>query len=204
MRNKLIYILGGFFTFFIILISVNMLDDISKKSAERNDNMKVEDQLIGKETDEHGCLMGAGYSWCEEKEKCVQVWEEGCDTITTLLADLNNITSVTFSQLSETSFDWRGGSGGNRLIRVTGSSKTATAVKADVNYEVDHFFQSNGFVEDQFNLLDKTLPARGYQKDNIVCLVSSKETDEDNPEAANKRNPYDFIVKCGELEKEEL
>ena len=34
--------------------------------------------LIGGETDEGGCLIGAGYSWCEPKQKCLRVWEEPC------------------------------------------------------------------------------------------------------------------------------
>lgn len=33
---------------------------------------------IGGERDEHGCLGPAGYSWCESKQKCLRVWEEGC------------------------------------------------------------------------------------------------------------------------------
>jgi len=36
--------------------------------------------LIGGETDEHGCLVAAGYSWCEEKQKCLRSWEENCTT----------------------------------------------------------------------------------------------------------------------------
>jgi hypothetical protein len=36
--------------------------------------------LIGGDTDTHGCLTGAGYTWCEGKGKCVRVWEEACPT----------------------------------------------------------------------------------------------------------------------------
>jgi hypothetical protein len=36
------------------------------------------DQLIGGQKDAHGCLIGAGYSWCEAKTKCLRVWEEKC------------------------------------------------------------------------------------------------------------------------------
>lgn len=37
-----------------------------------------EKQLVGGDKDIHGCIGSAGYSWCEEKSKCVRVWEEGC------------------------------------------------------------------------------------------------------------------------------
>lgn len=35
-------------------------------------------KIIGGDKDTHGCLTGAGYSWCEEKNKCLRVWEEYC------------------------------------------------------------------------------------------------------------------------------
>lgn len=38
-----------------------------------------EEPLIGGDTDEGGCLIGAGYSWCEIKQKCLRVWEEPCE-----------------------------------------------------------------------------------------------------------------------------
>ena len=35
--------------------------------------------IIGGDVDEGGCLVGAGYSWCEPKQKCLRVWEEPCE-----------------------------------------------------------------------------------------------------------------------------
>lgn len=35
-------------------------------------------ELIGGQKDEHGCLPSAGYSWCEQKQKCLRTWEESC------------------------------------------------------------------------------------------------------------------------------
>lgn len=35
-------------------------------------------QLVGNDTDEHGCIGSAGYSWCEAKQKCIRPWEENC------------------------------------------------------------------------------------------------------------------------------
>jgi len=35
-------------------------------------------RLIGGDKDAHGCLVGGGYSWCEQKQKCLRVWEEKC------------------------------------------------------------------------------------------------------------------------------
>lgn len=38
----------------------------------------TDSQLIGGQKDKYGCLTGAGYSWCEPKQKCLRVWEESC------------------------------------------------------------------------------------------------------------------------------
>ena len=45
-----------------------------------------EKKLIGGDKDEHGCLIAAGYSWCEPKQKCIRVWEEPCATAEELSA----------------------------------------------------------------------------------------------------------------------
>jgi eight-cysteine-cluster-containing protein len=34
---------------------------------------------IGGETDEHGCLIAAGYQWCPSTGKCQRMWEEYCE-----------------------------------------------------------------------------------------------------------------------------
>jgi predicted lipoprotein with Yx(FWY)xxD motif len=36
-------------------------------------------QIVGNNTDAHGCVLDGGYSWCEEKQKCLRVWEEPCE-----------------------------------------------------------------------------------------------------------------------------
>ncbi|QQS61055.1 MAG: hypothetical protein IPN70_04185 [Candidatus Moraniibacteriota bacterium] len=34
--------------------------------------------LVGNDRDEYGCIGSAGYTWCEEKQKCLRTWEEDC------------------------------------------------------------------------------------------------------------------------------
>jgi hypothetical protein len=40
---------------------------------------KNEAQIVGGDKDAHGCLGSAGYTWCEEKQKCLRTWEEKCE-----------------------------------------------------------------------------------------------------------------------------
>ena len=37
------------------------------------------DNLIGGQTDEHDCLIAAGYSWCPSTQRCQRMWEEYCE-----------------------------------------------------------------------------------------------------------------------------
>jgi hypothetical protein len=39
--------------------------------------------IVGGDSDIHGCKASAGYSWCEVKNKCLRVWEEKCEATTT-------------------------------------------------------------------------------------------------------------------------
>lgn len=41
-------------------------------------NYELAPKTIGGDKDAHGCLIGAGYSWCGEKSKCIRAWEEQC------------------------------------------------------------------------------------------------------------------------------
>lgn len=36
------------------------------------------ENVVGGDRDEHGCIGSAGYTWCEEKQKCLRSWEESC------------------------------------------------------------------------------------------------------------------------------
>ena len=47
-------------------------------------------QLIGGDKDSHGCLIAAGYSWCETKQKCLRIWEESCEVVTKEQSCLNS------------------------------------------------------------------------------------------------------------------
>jgi len=40
---------------------------------------ETQEQLVGSDRDEHGCIGSAGYSWCEGKQKCLRTWEEKCE-----------------------------------------------------------------------------------------------------------------------------
>ncbi len=47
-----------------------------------------EQDMVGNDRDEHGCIGSAGYSWCEEKQKCLRIWEEPCASASSSPSDI--------------------------------------------------------------------------------------------------------------------
>jgi hypothetical protein len=43
-----------------------------------NNSRQNDTGLVGGDRDSHNCIGSAGYSWCEEKGKCIRIWEENC------------------------------------------------------------------------------------------------------------------------------
>lgn len=41
-------------------------------------NQSNNKDMVGNDRDSHGCIGSAGYQWCEEKQKCLRIWEENC------------------------------------------------------------------------------------------------------------------------------
>ena len=65
--------------------SLNQLCENGKCKNSNNSSCEFDydcnnnsDTLVGNDSDSHGCKGSAGYSWCEEKKKCLRVWEENC------------------------------------------------------------------------------------------------------------------------------
>ncbi|MFA4937137.1 MAG: hypothetical protein WC575_02510 [Patescibacteria group bacterium] len=81
-------------TFSILLLGVMLLGascsktPTQQKPVKQNDNntsvnvsSNTNQPLVGNNEDEHGCIGSAGYSWCEQKQKCLRVWEEKCNNV---------------------------------------------------------------------------------------------------------------------------
>jgi len=96
----------------IAIIAILVLIFLPKFSCTFNkaiiEESENQEQSIGGQTDEHGCLGPAGYTWCEKKQTCLRIWEESCnDSILKLISEIESLTSITFLNPEETKMDWR-------------------------------------------------------------------------------------------------
>ena len=62
-----------------IVLSMLSCNSPKKEEVKENSKQKMEEQeeLVGADRDEHGCITSAGFSWSELQQTCVQLWEAG-------------------------------------------------------------------------------------------------------------------------------
>ena len=78
MKKIFIFIRRVFIAIGIIILLI-MLAGIYKFNFTDSDIYYMEntqDQMVGNDRDEHGCIGSAGYTWNEEKGECIRPWEK--------------------------------------------------------------------------------------------------------------------------------
>ncbi|MFH1712471.1 MAG: hypothetical protein ABH846_04540 [Patescibacteria group bacterium] len=170
----------------------------------------VNDQIIGGDTDEHDCLIAAGYSWCEYKQTCIRVWEKICDPAepiqspSDLVAKIkayNNEKSGVGFVSSQAEFEWQLE---NDTATISGDALTANRVSTAA-YEIAlDFFDDYGFELDQYNIADGTISGmKGYHKDYFFCQVQHGAAGYQNAPAdwvPPEPEILDVEIRCGVLE----
>ena len=166
------------------------------------------EQPVGGEKDEHGCMLMAGYTWCEVKQKCLREWEEPCEQeeVFDLLTELKDLTGIKFSGIQQIEFKW--------AVRVDPEIAEETVDGkgfdveriSDEQYEsIESFFKNNGFGVDMYNMADGTISGlKGYKKDKTACVVLGGLTGYKEAEGQwvpLESDKWDIAVKCGKLKK---
>ncbi|MFA6907264.1 MAG: hypothetical protein WC263_00375 [Candidatus Micrarchaeia archaeon] len=62
----------------VLPVSLLLLLGCVSQSAPALPPVPSPPQLVGNDSDAHGCIGSAGYIWCEEKQRCLRAWEENC------------------------------------------------------------------------------------------------------------------------------
>jgi hypothetical protein len=136
-------------------------------------------QLIGGETDEHGCLGAAGYIWCPNQGECLRPWEAVCDPkepISTLsqmvnrIKAYNNETHEIALTGSEKELEWHFENGD--VVKIPGEKMYAENLTYEDSEKIDVFFEMKGFELDMYNIADGTVAGMvGYKKGEFACTV---------------------------------
>lgn len=168
------------------------------------DDLGLEDttkQIVGGDKDEYGCIGSAGYTWCEEKKKCLRLWEEPCvqDGVFEFLQEMESTTGIEFSGSMPREFEWKTQQGG---LKIQGRRYDSIRIAFDDAQKVDRFLKNKGYKIDLSNTEAGTVSTTtGYVKQPMLCLSISgptgyKYASEDDWEPPEP-NLYDIEVYCG-------
>ncbi|MBU2592655.1 MAG: hypothetical protein ABH867_04715 [Patescibacteria group bacterium] len=172
---------------------------------------KRDEQIVGGDKDEHGCIGSAGYAWCQAKEKCIREWEEPCDNeeVFDLFSRMKDSLSESFSGIAKVDFNWNvegekeGKAVKTEILPVSGEGISATEIASGKISEIESFLKDNGFSVDVYNVSAGTIgSAAGYQKGKTVCLITEALSGF-NPEESmipTITGKSDIKVSCGRLQ----
>lgn len=201
--NKKIYLsLIIFFSFF--LAGCSLIDNIKNTSPSPADQQTGSDQqMIGGQKDEHGCLPAAGYTWCEPKQKCLREWEEPCteQAVFDLLTNLKSSVTINFSGIGKSNIQWLTA---QNPINFEAKTIGASDVPDTSLSQITNFFENQGFQRDSYNNADgPTAGLEGWRKGNIGCQIGKQYDDVDssnqNAPVVVLTNKIDIQVSCVEL-----
>lgn len=85
MRKSWLYIVIFVLIVGFILFALQFIRAGNKIASDGASN------LVGSDRDEHGCVLSAGYSWCDVSAKCIRPWEEACGSPTPSIDETENL-----------------------------------------------------------------------------------------------------------------
>ena len=189
-----------------ILVWSNSTDQSDTENVtDQNNN---QDQIIGGDEDEHGCLLMAGYSWCNAKQKCLRPWEEGCeDHILQLFKIIEEETSIDFSEPSDAELIWQvEGEESVEDLMLQALIISADAVVDENFQKIKSIIENDGFEKDRYNARGSIFGEFGaYRKDSfsLVCTLTgiASDFDPDDPKYEPQTTDKDVEIICAILDK---
>jgi len=170
----------------IVIILILVAGGIYYFATKNNCNELKYDkkELIGKDKDDHGCMLMAGYSWCEAEQKCLRPWEESCsDYIMKHLKVIELKTGIDFTEPTDTELIWYVESGKEvKKLKLQALSMKADRVSDSDFEKIRSVIESYGFEQDKYNARGGIMGSFGsYRKDNfkLVCTLTGLYSDFD-------------------------
>lgn len=183
----------------LLLAGILVAVMITGKRPEPIPASSEDETLVGGDTDQYGCLIAAGYSWCESKQKCLRDWEEPCgrEEAFNFLNNFKNSATVEFSGIGNTDFIWvvNETTDADNAETVEGRSMETLGISAEDAVLVETQLQELGFTADANNLAENNdEQITGYQNANMVCLFSV------HPDTAEEDTTEKIVrISCGLL-----
>lgn len=130
--------------------------------------------LIGGETDSHGCLGSAGYQWCQATQACLRTFEEFCsDAVQSLVSDIEANVGVKLSRVGEKTLNWRVSSGTDKiLLNIPAENYAASNLTKAQITAIDEYLSKAGQISID-NVADGVSAGlRGYYYNYMACTLN--------------------------------
>jgi len=176
MNKKIIGVIVVVIVILMVVVVWNYPKNDSSSKTETN-----EEELIGGDQDEHGCMLMAGYSWCEAEQKCLRPWEEGCEDYILQLFNTIRQEFGEFSDSSNTELVWQvEDEEGVKEIQLEAQEISADQVVDEDFQKIKEIIEQDGFEMDKYNARGGMLGEfDSYKKDNVslVCTLTGIYSD---------------------------
>jgi len=147
-------------------VAPEVLNTEIKATTSNNDN------LVGNDRDEHGCIGSAGYSWCEAKQKCLRIWEEACTSATSTSVIEPKVVKPQPNEIIKSPYEISGLAPGNWFFEASMPIKLITNDNLEImatSAQALSDWMTTDFVPFSANLIFTTRATSGYlliSKDN--------------------------------------
>jgi len=154
----------------VILLLVGV--GCSLQNNNQNQNLMEENNaaniVVGGDTDEHGCLGSAGYSWCENTQSCLRVWEEWCaDDVNKIVSNIEKEKNIQFTKEDTDEIEWHLDEG---VIKLHGNKYYTVGENRELADEIFSYFDD--YQLDVYNLADGMNGSLiGFTKDYTACTL---------------------------------
>ncbi|OGY91072.1 MAG: hypothetical protein A3B31_01460, partial [Candidatus Komeilibacteria bacterium RIFCSPLOWO2_01_FULL_53_11] len=186
-RGALSAIVLGSLVFILIALGVYYFVVSAPKSVPRADNT-TPPEVVGGDQDEHGCLVAAGYAWCESKKACIRSFEEFCsDTVASVVQEITANTNVRLAYQGNKVFNWIAPAE-DTTVDVTIAGVAYGSLNAQwIEYETIEKYLNSIAEPDTYNLADG-FPGvlRGYQYRYLACDLSFRRKIMDEDDASGQ------------------
>lgn len=151
----------------------------------QNKTQEGEPVVVGGDTDQHGCISSAGYSWCKTTNKCFRAFEEFClDAVSNLVGLIKKDTEILLASPEEATFRWFVGQDSKIAdTDIAGIKYSVQGIKM-ADYQKIEGYMNNTYGVDNYNVADGvTGGLRGYYLNYMACNLNFqhdkiKETEE--------------------------
>lgn len=161
---------------YLIIILLGILITLLVLLMILTPNQNQNQEIIGGQKDDGGCLVAAGYSWCEPKQKCLRIWEETCNY------ELSEQEVKAFKQMFIEKYNKSADE-----IEITVNQREDGFVKGGVRFSMDGQFGSGGIF-------------LAYKKDNVWQLAFDGNGLYNCQEMKQYNFPEEFLPDCVNIE----